>query len=300
MKRKVIQLAGKTYVVTLPNDWVKQWGIKKGEEVDVIETGPRLIVSTSQARNLKKGEVNVNDASEQTLKWILSSLHKKGYDEIELLTEKQEHAKIVDKMLNDTFLGLAVVNRTPKSITINAVSRELDDQLQTIVRRAFLVTVQMCEDIAQTAKTKSLNNLEQIFTQERINNQLTNFIERVINKKGLDEPIKNSFLYVIVWNLEKVGDQLKKIGEQIQNKKTVDKNTQILIDRTSKLFREYYNIFYDFNIKSLTIFSENFKKLREDIEKELEVTKHPLLLSYLHSTVIKISEFISSTFALND
>lgn len=300
MKRKVIQLAGKTYVVTLPTEWVKVWGIKKGEEVEVTESGPRLIVSTNQARDVKRGEINISDASEQTLKWILSSMHKKGYDEIELKTDKKEHGKIVDDMLRDVFLGLAVINKTPNSITIRAVSRELDDQLSTIIRRAFLVTVQMSEDLAKISKTKSEEDLETIFINEKLNNQLTNFIERVINKKGLDEPIKNSFLYVIIWNLEKVGDQFKKMGEQIKTKKNIDKNAQILLERTAHLFREYYNLFYNFNIKSLTNFSEDFKTLRKDIENELEKTHHPLLLSYLHSTVTKISEFISSTFALND
>lgn len=300
MKRKVIQLAGKTYVVTLPNEWIKQWGIKKGEELEVKDVGPKLIVSTEQVRNLKRGVVDVNEATEQTLKWILSSMHKKGYDEIELQTSNEEHSKIVDDMLRNSFMGLTVINKTPKSIIIGAVSRELDDQLQTIVRRAFLVTVQMCEEISQIAKTNSLEKIDQVLSLEKMNNQLTNFVERVLNKKGLDDPIKNSFLYVIIWNLEKIGDQLKKIVLEIQKRKSIDKNSQILLEKTSVFFRDYYNIFYNFNIKSLIKFSEDFKNLKNEIEKEFEKTKNPLILSYLHSTIIKISEFISSTFALND
>lgn len=300
MKRKVIQLAGKTYVVTLPTEWVKQWGIKKGEEVEVKESGPRLIVSTDQARNVKKGEVDVNNASEQTLKWILSSMHKKGYDEIELKTEKNEHNKIVDDMLRDVFMGFAVVNKTPKSITLHAVSRELDDQLSAVVRRAFLVTIQMGEDLSRIAKIKDKTAIEQILAQEKINNQLTNFIERIINKKGLDEPVKNSFLYVIIWNLEKIGDQFKKIGEELQKNNSIDKNTQSLLERTANILREYYELFYKFDISSLSQLSDKFKILSKDIETELHKTKHPVLLSHLLSATLKIENFSASTFALND
>lgn len=300
MKRKVIQLAGKTYVVTLPTEWVKAWGIKKGEEVEVTESGPRLIVSTGQARDIKHGKADVSDASERTLRWVLSSLHKKGYDEIELKTQNQEHSKIVDELLKDLFLGFAVINKTPNSITIRAVSKELDDQLQTIVRRAFLVTVQMSDDLAAISKNKTFNDVQKIIEQEKTNNQLTNFVERIINKKGLDEPVKNSFLYVIMWNLEKVADQLKYVAQSIQKQKSIEKNSQILIERTSKLLREYYELFYKFDIKKLSDLSEAFKILRNDIEIELETSKHPLMLSHLHSAVLKIADFSASTFALND
>jgi len=300
MKRKVIQLAGKTYVVTLPTEWVKAWGIKKGEEVEVTESGPRLIVSTNQSRDVKHGKADVSEASERTLRWVLSSLHKKGYDEIELTTKNQEHSKIVDELLKDLFLGFAVVGKTPNSVTIRAVSRELDDQLQTIVRRAFLVTVQMGDDLALISKNKNFEDIQKVIEQEKTNNQLTNFVERIINKKGLDEPVKNSFLYVVMWNLEKVADQLKHVAECIQKQKAVEKNSQVLIEKTSKLLREYYELFYTFNVKKLSELSEEFKILRKEVEVELEKSKNPIMLSHLHSAVLKIADFSSSTFALND
>lgn len=299
MKRKVIQLAGKTYVVTLPTEWVKEWGIKKGEEVDVIESGPRLIVSTSEARDVKKGEADISNASERALRWVLSSLHKKGYDEIELKTNKDGHAKVVDELLRDLFLGFAIVSKTNSSMVIRAVSRELDDQLSAIVRRAFLVTVQMGDDLARISKSDSFDGVDGILSQEKINNQLTNFVQRIINKKGLDEPVKNCFLYVIMWNLEKVADQFKYIGEEIKNKGSVEKTSQVLIERTAKLLREYYELFYAFDVQKLSVLSDSFKMLRKDIEYELEKTANPAMLSHLHSAVLKIADFSSSTFALN-
>ena len=37
MKRNVIQLAGKTLVVSLPSKWVKLNSVKKGDELNVLE-----------------------------------------------------------------------------------------------------------------------------------------------------------------------------------------------------------------------------------------------------------------------
>jgi len=54
MKRKIIQTAGKTMVVSLPSAWVKKYGIKKGEEVEVEERGAEISVSTKRGYDLEE------------------------------------------------------------------------------------------------------------------------------------------------------------------------------------------------------------------------------------------------------
>ena len=44
MKRKAIQLANQTLVISMPSKWVKEQGIKKGDEIDVEEKGKRLMI----------------------------------------------------------------------------------------------------------------------------------------------------------------------------------------------------------------------------------------------------------------
>ena len=60
MKRKVIQLAGRTFVVSLPTSWAREWDVKKGEELELIEDGPRLILSTEKSRQSKKGLIDLS------------------------------------------------------------------------------------------------------------------------------------------------------------------------------------------------------------------------------------------------
>ena len=42
MIRKVIQLASRTLVVSLPSKWVKTVNVQKGDEIEVIEKGDQL------------------------------------------------------------------------------------------------------------------------------------------------------------------------------------------------------------------------------------------------------------------
>ena len=298
MKRRVIQIADKTLVVSLPTDWVRQWGVKKGEEVDVVETGPRLIVSTAEPRMLKKGVVDVSNASERALRWLLSSLHKKGYDEIEIKVNDSQHASVIDQLLKDLFLGFAVVHRSGSSCIIRSLAKELDDQLQVIVRRAFLVTLSLADRSLELIRQKKYSELNNLLELEKQNNQLTNFCERILNKRGLDEPAKTSFLYVIMWNLEKIADEYKYICESANNK--LSKQSVDVFAGVNSLLRRYYELFYKFDVVKLSELSDDFKVLKNRIEQLIVKSEDAVVLSHLHHIILKTADFSASTFALND
>ncbi len=300
MKRKIIQLASKTFVVTLPTGWVKQWGVKKGEEVDVVEAGSRLIVSTSEPRSLRKGAIDASNASERTLRWLLSSLHKKGYDEIEIKSTNPEHAIVIDQLLKDLFLGFAVVHRSGSVCIVRSLAKELDDQLDVIVRRAFLVTLSLAEQSFELSKQKKFDELSNLFDLEKQNNQLTNFCERILNKRGLNDPVKNSFFYVIMWNLEKIADEYLYVCNYLSKSKKISKDVLDLFGKVNALLRSYYELFYKFDVEKLSRLSDEYAGLRTSIENVLSKGSDSLVLCHLHHIVLKVADFSASTFALNN
>lgn len=298
MKRKVIQLAGKTFVMSLPTDWVREWGVKKGEELEMVKHGPKLIVSTSEPRDVKRGVVDVSGANERTLRWLLSSLHKKGYDEIEVVSESPEHAKVIDELLKELFIGFTVVHRSGNRSVVRAVSKDLDDQFDVMLRRAFLVTLSMGERVLEAAKNGKNDDVAGIRELEKQNNQLTNFCERILNKRGHNEPLKANFLYVVVWNLEKIADDFKYVCDVLPKGK-LEKATVDVLEETLQLFRGYYGLFYKFDVKRLSALADEHKRLREKIEKELP-GKNAEVLIHLHHTVLKCADFSASMFAVHD
>jgi len=62
MRRKVIQIADSTQLVSLPRKWALKHGIKKGDELNIEEKGSELLVS------VEKGEVKL-----KKLKWMLAN-----------------------------------------------------------------------------------------------------------------------------------------------------------------------------------------------------------------------------------
>ena len=161
------------------------------------------------------------------------------------------------------------------------------------------MTLALADQSLEFIKQKKFDELKGLIELEKTNNQLTNFCERILNKKGLDEPIKTNFLYVIMWNLEKIGDDYKYICEHSAAKK-ISKSTIELYDRVNKLLRNYYELFYKFDVQKLSNLSDDFRKLSKDIEVLLSRGEDAIVLSHLYHVALKTVDFSASTFALYD
>jgi bifunctional DNA-binding transcriptional regulator/antitoxin component of YhaV-PrlF toxin-antitoxin module len=75
MKRKVIQIAQSTQLISLPRKWAKKFGIKKGDELEVEEKGSSVTVSTSKDIEAEKVTIKF-DETKKFLKRPLSTLYK--------------------------------------------------------------------------------------------------------------------------------------------------------------------------------------------------------------------------------
>ena len=107
MKRKIIQLAGRTYVVSLPAEWIKKYNVKKGSEVDLEESGNKVIVTTSSELVSDKVSVDLTNSLPMT-KRILGALYKSGYDEIHATFGSEDERKVIEEVVKDAFIGFEV------------------------------------------------------------------------------------------------------------------------------------------------------------------------------------------------
>jgi signal transduction histidine kinase len=136
---------------------------------------------------------------------------------------------------------------------------------------------------------------------EKTNNQLTNFCERILIKKGNKISENTCLLYVIIWNLEKIADDYKYICMEIMRKNTkIDKKVLEMHKKTNEILRGYYQTFYKFDLKNLNRLSEESIRLSDEIKKALRKSnQNHLLLNYLLSMLNKIGDFSASIVGLN-
>ena len=155
MKRKVIQLAGKTAVVSLPSKWVKKYGVLKGDEVEVEEQGHELIIRTKSVQKAQHVAVDIRNLEERAIRHVLSGLHRYGYEEIIIAYDEKNSLKVVNDLVKNTFIGFAVIEQTSKKCTLRNISSELQEEFDTALRRAFLVTLSLSKSTGEAINEKN-------------------------------------------------------------------------------------------------------------------------------------------------
>ncbi len=300
MKRKVIKLAEKTLVISLPHKWVKEWNITKGDELNADMKGASILFSTETDRKKQKITINTEKSSERVIRWWLSCLHKKGFDEIEIFYKK-EQLPLFSELIKDLFTGFAIIEQTDKRCVLQAVAQDNQATFDNILRRSFLVTLSLGDSIIEMIKKNKYEELKELLQLEKTNNQLTNFCQRIINKKGMPEPATNSFYYTIAWNLEKVADDYKNIIKNIIKQDIkISQETINLLENANKLVRGFYEFFYEQNQEKINNLHELKKKMQRQIETEvLKQNKENVVLSRILGLIDKTLDFTVSMIAIH-
>ncbi|MDP2749866.1 MAG: AbrB/MazE/SpoVT family DNA-binding domain-containing protein [Nanoarchaeota archaeon] len=246
MKRSVIRLAGKTHVVSLPSKWVKQFNIKKGEELDIEERGNKLVISTE--KDLKRDSITIDtDKIGLFNKNYISFAYQKGYDEVELRYDGQDVFNLIRERVND-LMGYEIVDHGKDHCRIKNVSQLLDSEFDIMLRRSFLVTLDMAETCVDFIAKKQHDKLKELAYLEKTNNKFTDFCKRLINKKGYHEIDKSALIYAILRDIEEVADQYKYICKHgYETKVNLSKETIALFEEVNSYFRTLYELFYKFD-----------------------------------------------------
>ena len=305
MKRKVIQLAGKTLVVSLPSRWAQRYGVRKGAEVEVEERGRQIVLSTEKESEVERISMDVSGLDDEVVRrWLLPSLHKSGYDEIEIRYDNDSFLKTIQETISDTFIGFAIVEQTKTRCVIRIVAREQEKEFDALLRRTFLVTKSMGESIADYLREGRLKDLKGLLSLERTNNQLTNFCERILNKKGHRDFRKTCFAYVVAWNLEKICDDYKAICNFLSGPENSSQSLKAVIEMLEKcnaFFAGYYTLFYNFRLEELKKLNDDRRRLDRELAELIKKSgvRETFVLATLQSFVVKISDLSASYIALN-
>lgn len=302
-KRKLVKQGGSAMTITLPKSWVDKYGLKPGDEIDVEERGRMLSIGTNKEIKERTTILDTRKLNNRTIRWALSSLHKSGYDSIEVFFDDSNVMDIVNELVKNLFMGFAVVEQSTKRVLLKNISKGLESEFDIILRRAFLVTISMGESTLEFIKEKNFKNMKNLISLENTNNQLTNFCERVLNKKGAKDHRKTCFMYVISWNLEKICDNYKYICEFLVGKTNIKLNQETInfYEKSNKLMRNYYEIFYNFDIQKLSEWSEDRKELvkeGQNIMGRLDPINERVIY-HIQNLIYQLADFSASTIAIN-
>lgn len=263
MKRKLINLARSTHVITLPNAWIEHHNLQKGDELEVDEYEGSLIVEPLSSE--KKLVTNVSGLGKQT-KRFLNCCYKAGYDTIKVLYETDEELQCIEEDVHDYLVGLEIteINTESKTVLIKSIGTINGSEFNTILKRIFFILKQSFEELSIEK-----NDKEKIVARDIDVNKYSDYCRRILNMNALhviDTQYKRNIpLYSVVEQLEKIGDDIRDLAKL---------NSELITPTITKIqiyFALLYDLFYKFSTERFKLFVTQRAKLREFIERCMEM-----------------------------
>ncbi len=262
MKRKVIQIAGSTQLVSLPRQWAKRNNIQRGQEVEVQEDGDRIIITSSSEPLTERAELDITSLGDLMPRCV-SAMYKRGVDSLRLTYSNPRLVSVVNEALAKDTVSFEILEQGENFCVIKHVGG-LTTEFDSVLRRIFLLLNTMSEECITALKKKDYSTLKNLSFLEEANNRFTTTCMRHLNKKGNESPEKIGPLYYIVENIEQVADQYKYICHHFskldKGNFELRKDILELFERANKLVRIYSELFYKFDTeKALFVRNERNK-----------------------------------------
>jgi phosphate uptake regulator len=282
MKRKVIQIAGSTQLVSLPRAWALAHNVKKGDEVEVEADGAKIIISTEKKPELEKLNI-VFPKEEQFLRRLISSPYIHGYDELEAQFGDPSAMGMIQKTI-DECLGYEIVSQTSDSCTIKSVVSASEGEFDSMFRKAMIMLVEMAKDSYSAIQEKDYHQLPEIQLRERTHNKLTNFCLRLLNKHGYKNYKKITTLYTVVCQIENIVDCYRDICKYVaSHKPNLSKQFLTLYSSTVQLTESFYDTMFKYELSKAIDFKTEANTIRDSCIKIFKSKRgnEPILAYYL-------------------
>lgn len=263
MKRKVIQIAESTHLISLPKAWTRANNVKKGDELEVDLQGPRLVVRTLQGDTTEATEFDLSGMELMTSRF-LHALYKRGIDEVTLKFPQPETLELIKNSLGKETVGYEITDQSRTSCIVRNVSGELAE-FDAILRRTFLLLNTLAKDTHTELSTGNFQHIGNVALLEEANNRFTTSLRRSLNKRGSERFDKVGPIYYVLEELEHLADNYKYLCSYMAKQKPAKLHAESLsmLADANAMVDMFYRMFYKFDRELL----EKIGKGRKDLVK---------------------------------
>ncbi len=273
MKRKVIQIADSTQLVSLPRKWALKFGIKKGDELEITETDNRLLVSTGKLAEKGSIEVDVTNMDRDLLMYLIRSLYIVGYDEIKLnykRTEienyrlnKQEQVIDIITLQVAKLSGIEIFNQKEGQCIIKNISSENPKEFDSILKRIFILSAETVSDLIRGYEKGNKSLLETIQGKHDAVTRFVSYCLRLLSKAGYEESRKKEILFHILEEIDKIMDLIKYNARDLINKNFKPNRRGLSIyKKVLEAYNRYHDLYYNFSLKKVS----ELNKMRYEVK----------------------------------
>ena len=252
MQRHVVLLGKRSYVISLPKQWVVEHRITKSSLVDVEIDGASLnIYPPNEVHEGRSTAINVTGTSPMT-KRILGALYKAGYDELKITFSTSEEMQACQDIIREEFIGFEIVHHGKKSMTARMILAANSNEFDALLRRMMHVLESMTQDLIEANKHQDACLLQTIALRDKDVNKLADYCRRTVSLTRQ----QHGPLYHVVETLEKIGDCCKDLC-------TVQMSSRVLsyYILVAGVLKEFISLYHDFSLEKITAFGSTCKTL---------------------------------------
>ena len=276
MRRKVIQIANSTQLISLPRAWALKYNIKKGDELNVEEDGSKVIVNTENNVPFDDVEVDITGLDKSSIMHTIRGLYRRGYDTIKVTFNKPlsidyrtgETPSVISIIHEEVnrLTAVEIIQQKENFCTIKEISETGTKEFDALLRRMFILLTDASKDLFSGIKNNDIVMLQTIEEKHDSIARFASYCLRLLNKKGYVDSGKALVMYHVISSLDKIADVLKYTGWRVLSyKKKLAKESVNVIEDIDKSLQMYYDFFYKFEIKKLHDLSENREKTKRRI-----------------------------------
>ena len=160
------------------------------------------------------------------------------------------------------------------------------EEFDALLRRAFLILKNIANESVNAIKNNNDIIMKSLSSSDANINKLTNLCERMLIKFGHKDKEKSPIYYHIVKEIENIGDEFKFILDYLVKEKIkLDIKTIEAIENLTIITNSYYELFYNFSLKS----SEDLFNLTKNQMIKIDYKKDPEIMHHI-STILRLIE----------
>jgi len=274
--RKLQKVGYSTFTISLPAEWIKQTGLKKGDVVifRYEKDGSLRLMPVEMVKSKEETEhvaINLDLCEDpKLLERLIVGCYIAGYNTITISSQGKIRGEYLSAIRNAAFrlLGLSIMDEKPNVITLYCSIDPTTAPLVTMVRRLFTITVTMYNEVLEALSDFNFSIAEEVLNREFEADMLYWLILRIImlserdssiaEKAGVKEMRHLLGYRVIAKYIESIGDYLASIAKYLT----------IMEKKHKKPSRDVANELHRMGEIALKIFSDAFEGLvNEDIKK---------------------------------
>ncbi len=261
MKRKIVAQGNQSLTLTLPIKWVREQGLKAGDEVDVNHSGGELILSKGSPKRGGTVKITVTPATNNSklLRSMIFGAYRSGADEIaieletlELMDRDLGRVKTI-KYIQDTvnlLIGVSIVEQTKNFCKIKDITGASEEEFDTILRRSFLLILSIGDQSLKAFQEKDKEAFEDVPLIYESIRKFTEYCMRLLSKYEYKEHENTGHFYAIVICFDDISDAYRHITKHFATSKLTPEVVKAYQD-LNHFMRSVYEWFYSPTDKKL-------------------------------------------------